>query len=78
MEAAHSDSGDRHVVYRTHYDACGTDRVTKLLGLLSHYAALRARLNEHADQIAKKIDDDPCWRHPYVVTAPRLSASLFG
>jgi hypothetical protein len=29
---------------------------------LSHYAALRARLNEHADQIAQKIDDDPCWR----------------
>ncbi len=25
---------------------------------LNHYAALRARLNQHADQIAKKIDDD--------------------
>ena len=25
---------------------------------LNHYAALRTLLNKHADQIAKKIDDD--------------------
>jgi hypothetical protein len=25
---------------------------------LNHYAALRARLNQHAEQIAKKIDHD--------------------